>query len=129
MNFLTRPRIISLCSPHHRWKNACIDGGNQIQTQKERGERRGEKWCLLNEDELAVGIREQGWDERIENILDTGALDGVVRTDIVLINRLQPPDIVVGVRNQMDVELARNHAMGGVISNELGIRTWKKKTQ
>lgn len=47
--------------------------------------------------------------------------DGIVRTGIVLIKGLQPADIVMSVRNQVDVDFIGDYAHGGVVNHVLGV--------
>lgn len=48
----------------------------------------------------------------------------VVGADVVLINRLQPTNIVVRVRHQMDIDFSRHDAPGGVVIYVAGLRKW-----
>ena len=59
-----------------------------------------------NKDKLAIGRFLELGDDGINDILDAGALDRVVDTVEVLIDRLQPARVVVRVRHQMHVDLA-----------------------
>ena len=51
-------------------------------------------------------------------------LDGIVGANVVLINCLQPTNIIVGVRNQMDIELSGDYALGSIVHHELGFNTY-----
>jgi len=73
--------------------------------------------CLLDIDELAVLVFEQGRDERIQNVLHTCPLDGVVGSDVVLVDGLEPPDVVVGVRHHVHVELPGHHPRRRVVGD------------
>lgn len=48
-------------------------------------------------------------------------LDGIVGADIVLIDGLEPAHIVVSVGDQMDVDLAGDDPLSGVVGNVLGV--------
>lgn len=47
--------------------------------------------------------------------------NGIVGADVVLINGLEPSDVVVGVRHQMDIDFAGYDAGGGVVSYVSGV--------
>lgn len=46
-------------------------------------------------------------------------LDGVIRANIILINRLQPSYIVMRMRDQVNIKLPRNNTLRGIIHHEL----------
>ena len=47
--------------------------------------------------------------------------NGIVGSDIVLIDGLEPTNIVVRVRDQMDVDFTRDNPLRGIVLYELGI--------
>lgn len=49
-------------------------------------------------------------------------LNRVVGADVVLINGLEPPDVVVGVGYDVDVELVSDDPLRGVVGDILGLR-------
>jgi hypothetical protein len=105
-------------------------------------------------DELAILILEQRRHYRVYHILHTRSLythahkdssstvqfkkgkekvgekeaypDRIVTAKVVLINSLQPPNIIVRVGYQMNVNLARNDAPCGVVSYVLGFHRQPK---
>lgn len=46
-------------------------------------------------------------------------LDGIVRANIILINRLQPSNIIVRMRDQVNIKLPGINSLGGIIHHEL----------
>lgn len=54
-------------------------------------------------------------------------LNGVVGTDIVLINSFQPSNIVVSVRNQVNIELPRKNGCISIVCDEFGFRGMDKQ--
>ena len=54
------------------------------------------------------GIGEEGVHDAGQDVANGGVLDGGVGAGVVLIHRLEPSDVVVGVRNDVHVEHARN---------------------
>jgi hypothetical protein len=51
---------------------------------------------LLCEDELARGVQDERVHHGVERVHHARALDGVVGADEVLVDGLEPPDVVVG---------------------------------
>lgn len=51
--------------------------------------------------------------------------EGVIGTGVVLINGFHPSDVVMGVRDYMNVKLSGDNLRGCVVSNELGFCKWK----
>jgi hypothetical protein len=49
-------------------------------------------------------------------------LNGIIGANVVLVNGLQPSDVVVGVRDQMNIELAGNNARRRIVHHVLGLR-------
>lgn len=50
-------------------------------------------------------------------------LDGIVGANVILVNGLQPTNIVVSVRNQMDIKLSGDYALRSIVCDEIGFRT------
>jgi hypothetical protein len=55
-------------------------------------------------DEPSVGVFLQFIHHRVENVLHPSVLDGVVGTVVVLVYRFQPTDVVMSVRDEVDVD-------------------------
>jgi hypothetical protein len=49
-------------------------------------------------------------------------LNGIVGANIVLVNGLQPSDVIVGVSDQMNVELPGDEARRRIVLYVLGLR-------
>lgn len=73
--------------------------------------------CLLDVDELAVLVPEQRRHERIQHVLNARALDGVVGSDVVLVDGLEPADVVVGVGDDVHVQLPVDHPRRRVVGD------------
>ena len=61
---------------------------------------------LLNLDEAARWVLEQREDRRRDDAVDVGVLDGVVGPVVILVDRLEPPNVVVRMRNDVHVDHA-----------------------
>jgi hypothetical protein len=55
-------------------------------------------------DVASVGVAYQGFNRRAYYVLDSGVLDVFLRSVVVLVDGFEPTDIVVRVRDQMDVD-------------------------
>ncbi|RRT84030.1 hypothetical protein B296_00004955 [Ensete ventricosum] len=56
-------------------------------------------------------------------------LNRVVGADVVLIHGLEPPDVVVGVGYDVDVELVSDDPLRGVVGDILGLRQRPQRDQ
>lgn len=72
---------------------------------------------LLDVDKPPVPVLEQRRDQRVEHILDASNLDGIVGADVVLVDGLEPSDVVVGVGDDVDVELVVDDPLRGVVGD------------
>ena len=72
---------------------------------------------LLDVDELAVLVLEQRRHERIQHVLNAGILDGVVGSDVVLVDGLEPADVVVGVGDDVHVQLPVDYPRRRVVGD------------
>lgn len=61
----------------------------------------------LHLDEAARGVLDQLSDHSVDDVLDTSVLDVALVAIEVLVNGLQPADVVVGVGNHVDVDHVR----------------------
>lgn len=56
-------------------------------------------------------------------------LNGIIGADIVLINSLQPTNIIVRVRYQMNIKLPMNNALRSIVNHILGFHRVQNNTQ
>eukprot|EP00964_Phaeocystis_antarctica_P118442 scaffold82230_cov73-Phaeocystis_antarctica.AAC.2 len=75
---------------------------------------------LFRVDELALGVLGQRADHRVEDVPNARVLDAVVLPSVVLIDRLQPADVVMCVRDDVHVEDPLSGCGVSVVANGRG---------